>query len=252
MKRLLMIVILFYIAFSLHAQQYTGTSGLIHVPSAEMDREGDARIGVHFLNKEFSPDNFSYNTTTHYVSVTPFSWVEIGYTCTIMKGMKFVDGEWSDGGYCQKDRYFSVKLQPLKEGRWWPALAVGSNDPYGTENKNAVIEDANGIKRYHVSEYFCNYYIAASKHLTLKHHVFGIHAAYRHWKRDYNSKWNGLVGGITYRPSFAKNLRAIAEYTGNEINIGVDCLLWKHLLLQAALQDGKYFSGGVCFPMNLF
>lgn len=64
--------------------------------------------------------------------------------------------------------------------------------------------------------------------------------------------WNGVVGGITYRPSFARNLRAIAEYTGNEINVGADYLLWKHLFLQATLQDGKYFSGGVCFCVNLF
>ncbi|MBD9094588.1 MAG: hypothetical protein EGQ20_18980, partial [Bacteroides oleiciplenus] len=80
----------------------------------------------------------------------------------------------------------------------------------------------------------------------------GIHAAYRKWKRDYNRKWNGLVGGITYQPSFARNFRVIAEYTGDDINVGADCLLWKHLLLQASLQDGKYFSGGICFQMNLF
>lgn len=57
--------------------------------------------------------------------------------------------------------------------------------------------------------------------------------------------------GITYRPSFARNLRVIAEYTENEINVGADCLLWRHLLLQISLQDGKYFSGGVCFCINL-
>lgn len=31
------------------AQQYTGMSGLIHVPSADMGEEGEARAGVHFL-----------------------------------------------------------------------------------------------------------------------------------------------------------------------------------------------------------
>ena len=70
--------------------------------------------------------------------------------------------------------------------------------------------------------------------------------------KNYNSKWNGVVGGITYNPSLARSLRVIAEYTGNEVNIGADCLLWKHLLLQATLQNGKYFSGGVCFQTNLF
>lgn len=35
----------------LHAQQYTGMSGLIHVPSGEMDEAGEARVGAHFLRK---------------------------------------------------------------------------------------------------------------------------------------------------------------------------------------------------------
>ena len=64
------------------------------------------------------------------------------------------------------------------------------------------------------SQHFCNYYIAVTKHFPIKKNQIGIHAAYRKWKRDYNSKWNGLVGGITYQPSFARNLRVIAEYTG--------------------------------------
>ena len=57
--------------------------------------------------------------------------------------------------------------------------------------------------------------------------------------------------GITYQPSFQKNLRVIAEYTGDDVNVGFDWKLWKHLLIQSSLQNGKYFSGGVCFCINL-
>ncbi|MDO4181541.1 MAG: YjbH domain-containing protein [Bacteroidales bacterium] len=252
MKRILIMIALSIIGLSLFAQQYTGMSGLIHVPSAEMDKEGDARVGVHFLNREFSPNNFSYHTTTHYLSITPFSWVEIGYTCTLMKGIKVIDGNATDGGYSHKDRYFSVKIQPIKEGRWWPSVAVGTNDPYGTGNKDKLTDEQIARGDDGNSQYFCNYYVAATKHLYIKQHELGVHLAYRHFKRDYNSKWNGIVGGITCRPSFARNLRAIAEYTGNDLNIGIDCLLWKYFLLQASLQDGRYFSGGVCFRTNLF
>lgn len=248
MKRTLIYIILSFIEFSLFAQQYTGMSGLIHVPSAEMDKEGDARVGVHFMNREFSPNNFPYHTSTHYLSITPFSWVEIGYTCTIMKGMKVVGDDITDGGYSHKDRYFSLKIRPIKEGGWWPALVIGTNDPYGTKNKDVSSESGGDGS----SMYFSNYYIATTKHFAFRNHVIGLHVAYRKWKRDYNNKWNGIVGGITYRPSFAPYMRVIAEYTGNEANVGADCLLFKHILLQASLQDGKYFSGGVCFQMNLF
>lgn len=248
-----------------YSQQYTGTSGLIHVPSADMDREGDARLGVHFLNREFTPDVMTYDgkkyhTMTHYLSITPFKWLEIGYTCTLLRDAKTRDGieDYNSVGLYRKDRYFSVKIQFLaeKEGKWWPSIAVGTNDTYDIWNRKESTplteeEIAAGKKQAIGNNFFSNYYFAISKHLTIKGHSLGIHAAYREWQRSKNSKWDGFAGGVTYQPAFQKNLRAIAEYTGNEINVGVDYLLWKHLLLQASLQEGKYFSGGICYQINL-
>lgn len=252
MKKMGLLLVLLGMGLALHGQQYTGMSGLIHVPTGEMDKEGDARVGVHFLNREFSPTNFAYNTTTHYLSITPFSWVEVGYTCTLMKGNIEVDGVSKDGGYSHKDRYFSLKLQPLKEGRWWPSVAVGANDFYGTGDKDELTEEQLARGSDGNSQYFCNYFVAASKHLHVKRHELGVHLAYRHFKRPYNAKWNGVVGGITFRPAFFPKLRAVAEYTGDDVNIGADCLLLKYFLLQATLQNGKYFSGGICLQVNLF
>lgn len=251
MRRYFLIMTLALFAFlSASAQMYTGMSGLIHVPSAEMNDEGEARIGAHFLNKEFTPANFSYHTMNHYLSITPFSWIEIGYACTLMKSNKAGEGEPPRMSYNQKDRYFSVKLRPLKEGRWYPAIAIGANDPYGTTfGKGTVYEDNTAMKVK--SRYFANFYVAATKHINLKGHSIGFHLAYRHWKRDYNSRWNGVVGGITYQPSFQKNLRVIAEYTGDDVNVGFDWRLWRYLLIQASLQDGKHFTGGLCFCVNL-
>ena len=252
MKRgyLLLLVALF--SLKGFAQQYTGMSGLIHTPSADMDEVGDVRIGTHFLNRHFLPDvafdyEGKYSSEDFYCSITPFSWVEIGYTFTLRKGNR---GMWTQPGeeigYNRKDQYFSLKLRPLKEkpGKWWPGIAIGTNDP----KTNATKRDEEGNK---VNQHFGNYYIAASKHLDVKHHIIGFHVAYREWIRTYNSKWDGLVGGVTYQPSFQQNLRLIAEYTGEDMNVGFDWKLWKHLLIQASLQDGRHFSGGICFCMNL-
>lgn len=258
--RVSFILLIMLVNLSAMAQQYTGTTGLIHTPSAEMNEAGTARIGAHFLNKEFTPKTFEfkgkYHTADYYLSITPFSWVEVAYTCTLQKNYRR-DGNANiisdETRYYYQDRYFSIKLRPLKEGKWWPAIAIGANDPIGTDGDKGTAnegeEPTNGDGK---SQYFSNYYISASKHILLHDEEFGIHLSYRHWKRSYNSKWNGIVGGVTYRPSFYKDLRGIVEWTGNEVNVGADCLLWKHLLLQASLQDGKYFSGGMCFQMNLF
>lgn len=248
------------LSMSAHSQQYTGLTGLIHTPSAEMNLEGNVRIGAHYMDKHFTPDAFDfqgkYNTADYYLSITPFSWVELAYTCTLQKNYRrdsHANIISDENRYYYQDRYFSIKIRPLKEGKWWPAIAVGANDPIGTLGNEGTGRDnvtpTNGDGK---SEYFCNYYIAATKHFAFKAGELGVHAAYRKWKRDFNSKWNGVVGGITYTPSFARNLRTIAEYTGNEVNIGADCLLWKHLLIQASLQECRYFSGGICFQMNLF
>ncbi len=231
------------------AQQYTGMSGLIHVPSADMDEAGVARIGGHFLNKEFLPDEgFNvkgkrYHTTTHYLSITPFSWIEIGYTCTLQKGYKG-DGT-DDVGFYHKDRYFSAKIRPLKESKWWPSIAIGTNDPVTTYNAPDNIPEKNS------NQIFSNYYIAATKHIGIRANRLGLHIAYRKYKWHYNSKWNGLIGGITFQPAFQTNLRLIAEYTGHDINVGFDWKLWKHFLVQSSLQNGKYFSGGLCFYIHL-
>ena len=252
MKRFLLIsllgVITTLIPLASTAQQYSSMSGLIHTPSADMCPAGEARIGVHYLNKGMLPDEYNfegnkYNTGTAYLSITPFSWIEVGYTFTLMKGYK-VDLQHPEeprkSGFYHKDRHLSVKLRPIKEkeGKWWPSIAVGSDDPVNSSGSDG-------------SRYFRNYYAAATKHFDIKRHLIGVHVSYRRWERDSNHKWNGVVGGITYQPSFQQNLRFIAEYTGNEVNIGFDWKLWKHLLIQSSLQDGKYFSGGLCFCINL-
>lgn len=251
MKKILFVLTMSIFSSSpIYSQLYTGMSGLIHVPSAEMGNEGDARIGTYFLGKHFTPDfGFSYdgkkyNTMSFYLSATPFKWMEFGYTFTLFKTL--AKGYSETPKYNQKDRYFSIKLNPIRESKYIPAIVIGGNDIFSTAFKSTMEGGEDG------NYYFSNYYIAVTKHIRLNRNIIGINVAYRKWKRDYNSKWEGVVGGITFQPSFQKNLRAIAEYTGDDINIGFDWLLWKHLLIQSSLQNGKYFSGGICFQMNLF
>lgn len=138
-----------------------------------------------------------------------------------------------------------MKVRPLKEGKWWPAIAIGTQDP------GSKVNESYAEGKYPVNDYFQNYYIAASKHVMYRRNEFGFHLTYRYFTSDFNAKWRGIAAGITYRPSFARNLRATIEYTGDDINIGADCLLWKHLFLQATLQNGKHFTGGLCFKLNL-
>lgn len=231
---------------SAFAQQYTGTNGLIHVPTAEMDSACTARIGIHYVNEHMIPDqmvlkpeNTKFNSMTNYLSITPFSWIEIGYGYTLWKFHKDKRPQ-NEVGFYAKDRYFSLRIQPLKEGKYWPSVVVGGNDVWGSSD--------NGESG---SNYYRNFYGAVSKHFDTGAGRIGTHLVYRKWKRDYNHKWNGLVGGITFQPAFYSPLRIIAEWDGNEVNVGADCTILKYFLIQASLQRFQYFSGGLCFRIGL-
>lgn len=250
MRRILLLAMILISVASVGAQQYTGMSGLIHVPSAEMDSAGDARLGAHFLNGKFTPDHRywkfdgkKYNTCDFYLSLTPFKWMEIGYTMTLFKHTS--NGEGDKSGYNRKDRYVSIKFRPLEEGKYWPAVAIGANDFLTSSPlKGNDTGSGNGFWR--------NYYIALTKHFDIRGHEIAPTLCYRYFPAGYNHKWRGVVGGVTYRPAFARNWRAIVEWTGCDINAGIDCLLWRHLLLQASLQNGRWPSAGVCYLVNLF
>ena len=226
------------------AQQYLGTPGLIHVPSAEMDTACVARVGAHFVEQHFIPDELDndqgkFNSWTNYLSITPFSWIELGYGYTLWKFHRNLEPTAKMGFYA-KDRYFSLRLRPLEEGRYWPAVVVGGNDVWGS-----------GDDGHSGSNFYRNFYVAASKHLDLGGHLLGGRLAYRKWKLESNHKWNGVVGGITYQPAFYRNLRVIGEFDGNGVNAGIDCELFRYFLVQASLQQGKYFSGGLSLRLGL-
>ena len=225
-------------------QQSIGTPGLIHVPSAEMDTVGVARIGAHYVDQHMIPDYMTcdgekFNSMTNYLSITPFSWIEIGYGYTLWKLHHNLDNTQRTG-FFSKDRYFTLRLQPLKEGRYWPSIVVGGNDVWGSSD-----DGESG------SNYYKNNFIAASKHFDVCGYLIGTHLGYRKWKRERNDRWNGMVGGITLCPAFYQPLRFIGEYDGDGVNVGADCELFHFLLLQASLQKGKYPSAGLCLRISL-
>ncbi|KAA5401778.1 YjbH domain-containing protein, partial [Bacteroides cellulosilyticus] len=52
-------------------------------------------------------------------------------------------------------------------------------------------------------------------------------------------------------PSFAPDLRVIAEYDSKDFALGATYLLFNHLHLQVELQRMQYFTGGLMFRFNL-
>lgn len=243
-NRIISITVGLLFALGISAQQYYGMSGLINVPSADMDTVPVAHVGAHYLNEHMIPDKMTidgekYNSWTNYLTVQPFRWIEVGYGYTLQKFHKNGD-KTREVGFYSKDRYFSVRLQPVREAKWWPSVVFGGQDVWGSFDKGES-----------KSNFYRNYYVATSKHFSLLKQYIGVHLAYRHWKLDCNKKWNGVVGGLTFQPSFFRPLRVIGEYDGDGVNVGADCTLFRYVMLQASLQRCQYFSGGICLRIPL-
>ena len=211
----------------LSAQLTYGTTGLLHMPSAEMQKDKTVMIGGNYFG-----------------SFTVFPWLEIIATFTLFNGESL--GYKNEKGFFNQDRYFGFRIRPIKEGQFWkymPAIVLGTSDPY-TESGDENIASSKG------NGYFSRFYIAATKHIQIGKEEIGVHLAYLYNNRkDY--PLNGPAFGVSYHPSFHPQLGLIAEYDSKDVAIGATYLLLNHLFMQFEMQKFTRFSGGLAYKIYL-
>ena len=257
LKRFFFILITFFVlSITKSTAQYTtGVTGLLHMPSAEMQEDGTFMIGGNFMNKKNLPNKYRwyYNSYNYYINITFLDRIEISYICTLVKGIpntKFwPEQTWNK--FVNQDRHFAGRIQVLKEKELWkymPSIVLGVNDPTtgsggGDYTKMNVKGTGNG--------YFNRWYVAMTKHFDTPYGELGVHAAYLYNRRtDYHL--NGPAVGVNFRPTVHPELNIIAEYDAKTINVGAIYSLWHdHFNITLEMQEGKYFSGGFVYKVNL-
>lgn len=259
MKRILVLgSLLLLLSVSVKAQFTYGTTGLLHMPTADMQKDKTFMAGGGYLNKHAMPSKWYYNTWNYYINITFFPWLEIGYTCSLLSAEQLGVDKLGYSGFTNQDRSFHGRLRLWKEG-WWkewtPQIVVGVNDfttGSGGDYMNMGVEgNGNG--------YFNRYYVAATKHFRWNGE-WGIHAAYLYNKR-YRDKLNGPAVGIDYQfalpqTSFlnkaVNGLNLMAEYDSKVVNVGAKYMLWKdHINIIGELRECKYPSIGAYFKIHL-
>jgi len=246
MHRIATILALLFMVERVSAQEYQGTTGLLHVPSAETAKVGSFRGYMHILSSHFTPDRLrfqgsKYHTFNYGIGITAFSWLELSYSASLLK-MHKNGNKNGEVGYFNEDRRVNVKFRPIKEGPWWPAVAVGMDDIGRFER---ISDDDNR------NNYYQNVYGVLSKHFDIKGSELGVHAGYIYYISKINKELRGVVGGLTFRPSFFRSLRFVAEYDAKYVNVGSDVLLWRHLFLQACLVGGRSITGGISYHYTI-
>ena len=259
MKRFLIIgSLLLLLVSSVKAQFTYGTTGLLHMPTADMQKDKTFMFGGSYLDKHATPYYWYYHTYNYYINITFFPWLEVGYTLNLLSAEHLGVDKYGHSGYTNQDRSFHGRLRLWKEG-WWkewtPQIVVGVNDFTTGANVDygelAVEGDGNG--------FFNRYYIAATKHLSL-YGDWGFHAAYVYNNRG-KDKLNGVCFGMDYQFALKgdefyhkaiNGLNLMAEYDSKFVNIGARYTVWKdHINIVCELRECKYPSVGAYFKVHL-
>lgn len=235
-KKAFFIFILTLFFYKVEAQYSMGVTGLLNIPTADMQRDGTVMLGGNYLPKEMLPTHWDYNSGNYFVNATFFPWLELAYRCTLMKVEE--TGKWN------QDRSVSIRLRPLKEGKWWPAIVIGSNDVLTTNELN-TFKDPGGTR------YFSSVFAVGTKHFLLGGHDWGItiggHIPFRS-----ASTRKGVFGGVQYRPAFFRDFSLMAEYDSDAVNVGASVHLFRHLSAYVFCYDFQNVCGGLRYEVELY
>lgn len=218
------------------AQHSMGATGLLNIPTADMQADGTFMAGANYLPREMLPREWGYNSGNYFVNLTFLPFMEVAYRCT------FLRGEFKAGNKLQQDRSVSLRLRPLKEREWWPSVVVGSNDLLTTGELNPL-KDSGG------NRFFSSVYLVGTKHFDLMGHDFGLTFGGNIPFRKGRSN-EGVFGGVSYTPAFLKPVSLMVEYDTKAVNIGVSAHLFRHFSLYAFCYDMKTVAGGIRYELT--
>lgn len=232
LKGIILFLILISTTRQVSAQYSFGTTGQLMIPTAEMQETGTFMGGANFLPEQITPSIFSYPTMNYFVDMTLFSFIEFTYRMTLLK-MTTGTGRT---GYHNQDRSNTIRIRPIKESRYFPAIVVGADD--------LLTEGA--------TPYWGSYYGVLTKTFGFRSgHQLAVTAGWYFHQGDKPVFNEGPFGGVRYTPSFCKELKFMAEYDTHGWNIGAAMRLWKHLSVNVFTREFTNVSAGLRYECTL-
>lgn len=186
LKGVVLILILILTTSRVHAQYALGATGQMMIPTAEMQETGTFMGSANFLPEEVTPNKFNYPTMNYSVDMSLFSFVELTYRMTLLK-MRTYNGRV---GYHNQDRSNTIRIRPLKESRYFPAVVIGADDLF-TEK---------------ATQYWGDYYGVLTKTFGFcKGHQLAVTAGWYFHQGNQPAFKKGPFGGIRYTPAFCRS-----------------------------------------------
>lgn len=263
-RKLILSTLILLLVASVSRAQFAGCStGLLQMPTADMQDDGTFMITNNFLNKHSLPSSgWDYNTFQYGIYVSFWNRIEIGYVCTIF------NGAWSPVPEEEKserlrvmrnqDRHFVGRVCLLREGEfglnWMPALVVGVVDPTtGSRGKDYFSGNVSGLR----NGYFNRHYVVLTKHFMTSWGPLGAHAGYQ-FNRRIDYPINGPCAGVNWSPIWLKHhgildeVNVIAEYDSRTVNLGFIASIWENRFeAMFELQNFQWVNFGLRYKLRL-
>lgn len=218
-----------------YSQSIEGATGLLKIPSAEMQADGTFSVGGNYLPAAIMPfEDLNYNTGNYFFNLTFLPCVEFTYRATLMR--------WE--GNHNQDRSFGLRLRVIKESRFLPSIVLGGNDLLGS-NLKPGIQDS-GV----TNNFFSSLFLVGTKHWVLNKNQIGITLGIAKSEAS-KTNLNGVFGGVSFAPAILPSMRFMAEYDSRVMSAGAEVLFFKHLYLFGMAYDLKYLAGGLAYRIYL-
>ena len=233
MKKLILIVLLL-IGGVASGQSVTGTSGLIHIPSARMLEDGQLVIGAAFIPKPYffrydKNINPGLNTYITY-GILPFVEVMFRYTHELNMPVN-PETEYFP------DRMLGFRARLLSEKKYLPAIVLGLQDA------SAIVGDT----CLSCSNYSATYFVG-SKSFKTGFGNFDLSIGYAFDFKELKAKdYKGVFGGISFSPKFYENASILFEHNSKIFNIGIKSKFLNRTPIMLGLWDLKK----IVFNINL-
>src|SRR5437763_3272667 len=168
------------IAWGLSSLATAGPTGLINMPDARFNPDGTLRFGM--------VDARPYLDLSANATLLP--WLETNLAVTQISGVLAFPSETngfgpSYGSY--RDKNAGLKVRLVAEDGWWPAVAIGAQDPFGTS-------------------LFPRQFAAATKTLGDAQVTLGYG----------RQQIDGVFGGLRYSPSWLGSWSFVTEYDASD------------------------------------
>ena len=286
-KRISVIIIGFFFSLYVNAQINNGTTGLMNMPTADMQRDKTFMIVANWLNHHATVPRWWYDTWNYSINITIFPWLEVGYLCVGHKAVPTDYGNHSGywvpstyGKFINQDRSFHFRLRAWKEG-WWktwtPQVVIGANDIIGDSWNGGSLSKPSDLN--YDNGFLNRYYLAVTKHFEFSDlGTLGVHLSWIYCER-FDNKLNDPAVGANFCFKLKEdgslinkavnNINLMAEivpgYTDVredltfnpdgakfQINIGMEYSFWKDYI-NAVIEFNRcrYFSAGFIFKIHL-